>query len=152
MATAREIVVTKTLRVNAPLAVAFDVFVGQEWWPVDTHHLADPHGSEVVLEPFPGGRWYERATDGTETDWGTVLAWQLYDRAQQLRGGRRPAGRRPRRQLDRAGEQAGFAGRTLSRTPARPAKGQVDSPGHRKGTQCRRTGMASGWRPGRRPG
>jgi DNA-binding transcriptional ArsR family regulator/uncharacterized protein YndB with AHSA1/START domain len=72
----QEIVVAKTIRVNAPLAIAFDVFVGQQWWPVHTHHLAEPHGSEVVLEPFPGGRWYERAADGTETDWGTVLAWQ----------------------------------------------------------------------------
>jgi DNA-binding transcriptional ArsR family regulator/uncharacterized protein YndB with AHSA1/START domain len=76
MAAEPEIAVTKTVRVNAPLAVAFEVFVGQEWWPVDTHHLAEPHGSEVVLQPFPGGRWYERAADGTETDWGTVLAWQ----------------------------------------------------------------------------
>jgi Activator of Hsp90 ATPase homolog 1-like protein/Bacterial regulatory protein, arsR family len=71
-----EIVVAKTVLVNAPLAVAFEVFVDQEWWPVDTHHLAEPHGREVVLEPFAGGRWYERAADGTETDWGTVLAWQ----------------------------------------------------------------------------
>jgi DNA-binding transcriptional ArsR family regulator len=76
MTAEREIVVVKTVRVNAPLAVAFEVFIGQQWWPVDTHHLAEPHGSEVVLEPFPGGRWYERAADGTETDWGTVLAWQ----------------------------------------------------------------------------
>lgn len=76
MATEQEIVVTKTVRVSAPLAVAFDVFVGQQWWPVDTHHLAEPHGTEVVLEPFEGGRWYERAADGTETDWGSVLAWQ----------------------------------------------------------------------------
>jgi uncharacterized protein YndB with AHSA1/START domain len=76
MTTEQEIVVAKTIRVSAPLAVAFDVFVGQQWWPVHTHHLAEPHGSEVVLEPFPGGRWYERAADGAETDWGTVLAWQ----------------------------------------------------------------------------
>jgi len=76
MTTEQEIVVAKTVRVNAPLAVAFEVFVEQRWWPVDTHHLAEPHGSEVVLEPFPGGRWYERAADGAETDWGTVLAWQ----------------------------------------------------------------------------
>lgn len=71
-----EIMVAKTVRVNAPLAVAFEVFVGQDWWPVDTHHLAEPAGREVVLEQFAGGRWYERAADGTETDWGTVLAWQ----------------------------------------------------------------------------
>jgi DNA-binding transcriptional ArsR family regulator/uncharacterized protein YndB with AHSA1/START domain len=76
MTTEPEIVVAKTVLVNAPLAVAFDVFVGQRWWPVQTHHLAEPHGTEVVLEPFSGGRWYERAADGTETDWGTVLAWQ----------------------------------------------------------------------------
>jgi DNA-binding transcriptional ArsR family regulator len=71
-----EIVVEKTVQVNAPLAIAFEVFIEQQWWPVDTHHLAEPPGREVVLEPFPGGRWYERAADGTETDWGSVLAWQ----------------------------------------------------------------------------
>jgi DNA-binding transcriptional ArsR family regulator/uncharacterized protein YndB with AHSA1/START domain len=76
MTTEQEIVVAKTIRVTAPLAVAFDAFVGQQWWPVHTHHLAEPYGTEVVLEPFPGGRWYERAADGTETDWGTVIAWQ----------------------------------------------------------------------------
>jgi DNA-binding transcriptional ArsR family regulator/uncharacterized protein YndB with AHSA1/START domain len=71
-----EIVVAKTVRVNAPLAIAFEVFAEQAWWPVATHHLAGVPGSEVVLEPFSGGRWFERAPDGTETDWGTVLAWQ----------------------------------------------------------------------------
>jgi DNA-binding transcriptional ArsR family regulator len=76
MTVEQEIVVAKTVRVDAPLAVAFEVFAGQRWWPVDTHHLAEPHGTEVVLEPFAGGRWYERAADGTETAWGTVLAWQ----------------------------------------------------------------------------
>ncbi len=76
MTAEQEIVVAKTERVNAPLAVAFEVFAGQQWWPVHTHHLAHPAGREVVLEPFAGGRWYERAADGTETDWGTVLAWQ----------------------------------------------------------------------------
>jgi DNA-binding transcriptional ArsR family regulator len=76
MTTGQEIVVAKTIRVNAPLATAFEVFAGQLWWPVGTHHVAEPPGTEVVLEPFQGGRWYERAADGAETDWGTVLAWQ----------------------------------------------------------------------------
>ncbi len=71
-----ELSVAKTVRVNAPLAIAFEVFIKQTWWPVHTHHLAEPPGTEVILEPFPGGRWYERDTDGTETEWGTVLAWQ----------------------------------------------------------------------------
>jgi DNA-binding transcriptional ArsR family regulator len=74
--TVPEIVVAKTVRVNAPLAVAFEVFTEQTWWPVATHHLAEPHGTEVILEPFVGGRWFERGADGTETDWGTVLVWQ----------------------------------------------------------------------------
>lgn len=72
----QEIVVAKSVRVDAPLAVAFDVFIKQDWWPVETHHLAEPPGREVILEPFQGGRWYERASDGTETDWGIVLEWQ----------------------------------------------------------------------------
>jgi len=76
MTSEQEIVVAKTIRVSAPLAVAFDVFISQDWWPVGTHHLAEPPGSEVVMEPFAGGRWYERAANGTETEWGTVLAWQ----------------------------------------------------------------------------
>lgn len=76
MATEQEVVVAKTVHVNAPLATAFDVFVDQGWWPVATHHIAVKPGHRAVLEPFQGGRWYERAEDGTETDWGTVLAWQ----------------------------------------------------------------------------
>ena len=71
-----EVMVLKTVRVEAPITVAFEVFVSQDWWPVETHHLAELRGHAVVLEPFVGGRWYERAADDTETDWGTVLAWQ----------------------------------------------------------------------------
>lgn len=76
MVSAQEVVVSKTVQVKAPLTVAFEVFVDQAWWPVGTHHVAGAPGSVVMLEPFPGGRWYERAPDGTETEWGTVLVWQ----------------------------------------------------------------------------
>src|ERR1700752_3129665 len=51
----QEIAVAKTVFVNARLALPFDVFIAQRWWPVATHPLAEPHGPEVVLEPFPGG-------------------------------------------------------------------------------------------------
>lgn len=71
-----EITVHKTVTVRVPLAVAFDVFIDLGWWPVATHHLAQPAGSRLVLEPFVGGRWYELGPDGTETDWGTVLVFE----------------------------------------------------------------------------
>ncbi|MBO0746087.1 MAG: SRPBCC domain-containing protein [Candidatus Dormibacteraeota bacterium] len=72
----QEVMTSTAVTVKAPIAVAFRVFVGLRWWPIKTHHLAEPAGDEAVLEPFLGGRWYERWADGREQDWGTVLAWE----------------------------------------------------------------------------
>jgi uncharacterized protein YndB with AHSA1/START domain/DNA-binding HxlR family transcriptional regulator len=72
-----EIRLLKTITVQAPVTTAFRVFIDQgSWWPVKTHHLAEPAGDTVILEPFPGGRWYERSESGAECDWGRVLAWE----------------------------------------------------------------------------
>ena len=38
--------------------------------------MAEPPGETAVLEPFVGGRWYERSGDGSETDWGRILAFE----------------------------------------------------------------------------
>ena len=72
----QELKVSKSIVVDVPPVRAFELFLHQErWWPVATHHIAHPAGETAVLEPFVGGRWYERSRDGSETDWGRVLAF-----------------------------------------------------------------------------
>ena len=67
--------ITGTVTVALPLQQAFDVFTGQinSWWP-HQFHIGAADVDEVILEPRVGGRWYERGVDGTECDWGRVLA------------------------------------------------------------------------------
>jgi len=56
---------------------AFDLFATRMslWWPRGKTIGKRPH-AEIVLEPWPGGRWFERDDDGQETRWGQVLEWQ----------------------------------------------------------------------------
>jgi uncharacterized protein YndB with AHSA1/START domain len=70
--------VHKTVTVNAPIAHAFRVFTEGlgSWWPLDTHHIGKAAAATAVIEPYVGGRWYERGVDGTECVWGKVLAWE----------------------------------------------------------------------------
>jgi Activator of Hsp90 ATPase homolog 1-like protein len=44
------------------------------WWPRSHTVSGDP--AAIVFEPFAGGRILERARDGTEYDWGSVIDWQ----------------------------------------------------------------------------
>ena len=69
--------VRKEIEVKAPPARAFTIFTERmhEWWPAE-HTIASSPRENVVLEGREGGRWFERAVDGSETDWGTVLAWE----------------------------------------------------------------------------
>ncbi len=54
---------------------AFALFTGKIslWWPPERRHLNDPD-SELFL--LAGGRFYERASNGTELDLGRVRLWQ----------------------------------------------------------------------------
>ena len=69
--------VQKTVTVNAPVETAFKVFAEQigRWWPLESHHIGAKPAVTAILEPRVGGRWFERAVDGTECDWGRVIVW-----------------------------------------------------------------------------
>jgi uncharacterized protein YndB with AHSA1/START domain len=70
-----------------PLRMSFEVACSAEhafatwtsridtWWPSD-HTVSGEAGLLIVLEPGVGGRIYERASDGSEHEWGEVTVWE----------------------------------------------------------------------------
>jgi uncharacterized protein YndB with AHSA1/START domain len=66
-----------TVTAAVPIDHAFRVFTGSigSWWPA-AYHIGQAEMAEAVLEPWVGGRWYERGVDGSECDWGRVLTWE----------------------------------------------------------------------------
>jgi uncharacterized protein YndB with AHSA1/START domain len=67
------------VRLGADLAAsperAYDVFVSEptRWWPAE-HTVNTSPIKTVVIEPKVGGRWYEEGEDGSQKEWGKVLA------------------------------------------------------------------------------
>jgi len=68
--------VRKTIRVKANAEHAFDVFTSGlgRWWPRDKGIGKLPMKT-AVMETRLGGRWYEVAEDGTETNVGRISVW-----------------------------------------------------------------------------
>jgi len=66
-----------TVTVGVPVERAFRVFTDSfhTWWPAD-YHIGKADMVQAIMEPREGGRWYERGVDGSECDWGRVLAWE----------------------------------------------------------------------------
>ncbi len=68
--------VRKSVTVKADIAHAFSVFTDgfDTWWPRG-HHIGRKPMQKAVIEGRAGGRCFGREADGTECQWGTVLAW-----------------------------------------------------------------------------
>jgi hypothetical protein len=66
-----------SFRVNCSAEQAFRVWTARisQWWPAD-HTVSGQPGLDVVLEPWIGGRVFERTGDGTEHEWGEVTVWE----------------------------------------------------------------------------
>jgi uncharacterized protein YndB with AHSA1/START domain len=69
--------VREEIVVDAPIDRAFRVFTEDigSWWPED-HHILEAPLAEMVFEPRAGGHLYDRATDGSESRWSRVLAYE----------------------------------------------------------------------------
>ena len=69
--------VRKSIVVKADAAHAFEVFTAGigSWWP-RSHSVGASPQTSVVMEPRSGGRWYEIGQDGSQCNWGKVLAFE----------------------------------------------------------------------------
>ena len=70
--------VRRTIEVAVSQDRAFEVFTAGigRWWPRHKSIGASPLAA-VVLEPSPGGRWYETGRGRlARREWGKVLAWE----------------------------------------------------------------------------
>jgi uncharacterized protein YndB with AHSA1/START domain len=72
------VAIRRSVTVNATPERAFEVFTFgfSTWWPLESHHIGEADAAEGIMEPHAGGRWYERGEDGSECDWGRVLAFE----------------------------------------------------------------------------
>jgi uncharacterized protein YndB with AHSA1/START domain len=70
-----------SVMVDAPQDHAFSVFTDgiDSWWPRE-HTIGEAELRQMVLEPKVGGRAYGIGVDGSESDWGRVLAFDPPDR------------------------------------------------------------------------
>jgi len=69
--------IRKTITVNAPIERAFEVFATRmgDWWHKEHSIAKETTQVDVVIEPRAGGRWLEKGADGSEHQWGRVLAY-----------------------------------------------------------------------------
>lgn len=69
--------IVKTVDVSCSPDRAFATFTRDIhlWWPLASHSLAGDSFDKCHIEPRVGGRVFERAKDGQEFLWGTVLEW-----------------------------------------------------------------------------
>ena len=70
--------VRQSVMVRSNRQHTFDTFVRTlgTWWPVTPFSAGQDRVRTVTFERRVGGRIYETWEDGTEVDWGEVLAWE----------------------------------------------------------------------------
>lgn len=69
--------VRQSVHVDCPIEDAFRLFTQEldQWWPLTSHSIGEDESDTCAIQPWTGGRIYERTRSGQEHDWGTVLVW-----------------------------------------------------------------------------
>ena len=70
--------VRQSTTVRSDARHTFDTFVRTigAWWPAVPFSAGQDRVRDVTVEQRAGGRVYETWADGTELDWGELLAWE----------------------------------------------------------------------------
>ena len=70
--------VRKQLKVGLSAEKAFRLFTEgiDKWWPLPTHSVGLEQAESCYFEGWIGGRIMEVLRDGSESEWGKVLAWK----------------------------------------------------------------------------
>ncbi|MGB2874494.1 MAG: SRPBCC family protein [Gaiellaceae bacterium] len=75
---AEDLTVRKSVVVDCSPEHAFETFTARisTWWPYETHSPTGERPEAGVFEPRVGGRVYDRAANGEEHEWASVLVWE----------------------------------------------------------------------------
>jgi uncharacterized protein YndB with AHSA1/START domain len=90
--------IRQSVRVDCPIEQAFRLFTESfaQWWPLASYSISGEEAETCALEPWVGGRVWERTRSGEEREWGSVLAW---DPPEHLTFTWHPGGPEDRRQI-----------------------------------------------------
>jgi len=69
--------IRQSVRVDCPIEEAFRLFTEEfaDWWPLASHSITGEEAESCAIEPWVGGRIFERTQSGEEHEWGSVTAW-----------------------------------------------------------------------------
>lgn len=73
----KHVPIQQSVSVDCPIEDAFRLFAEQfaEWWPLASYSMTGEEAESCAIEPWVGGRVFERTRSGEEREWGLVIAW-----------------------------------------------------------------------------
>ena len=69
--------IQQSVLVDCPIEDAFRLFTEgfADWWPLPSYSITGEEAQTCAIEPWVGGRVFERTRSGEEREWGLVSVW-----------------------------------------------------------------------------